>query len=184
MAPINAESFILAGGDSSRFGRSKALHPIEGVPMILRIYRLLKAAFPEVTVVSKSPESYAKLNLPTLIDSFSFQAPLAGVLSALSIATSEWLFIVACDYPNLTLDFIHHLWNVRAGLGVIPVSQNRTHPLAAFYHQQCRPLFQSAYENGDYTLTQVIDSDRFRQVSGFDSHTLWNVNHPDDLIHL
>ncbi len=55
-------AFILAGGVSSRMGRDKALLEIAGVPLLVRIARLVEPLVTAVTVIG-SPERHAHLGL-------------------------------------------------------------------------------------------------------------------------
>lgn len=76
-------AYILAGGQSSRFGSNKALVQSDGQPHVLRLADALRSDGWSVTVVARTLDSYADLSLPVIADHEPDQGPVAGVLATL-----------------------------------------------------------------------------------------------------
>lgn len=174
----DAHAFLLAGGESTRFGSDKARYLIWNQPLILRLHGLLSRICREVTVLTKRPNEYADLGLASVADRYPEQAPMTGLLTALEMSSTEWCFVIACDLPNLDGDFLRALWAARKGLGVIPLAADRRQPLAALYHRDSLPLFKGAYDRGSFTLQQIVSGRDFTTLTVADPQVLANLNTP------
>jgi len=105
----NITGVILAGGKSSRMGTNKALLKINGKSLIEQIAELLKSLFPDVVVITNSPEEYAFLNLPLFQDVYKLRGPMGGIHSALFNSVTENIFIVPCDAPFINKEIIEKI---------------------------------------------------------------------------
>ena len=174
----DAHAFLLAGGESTRFGSDKARYLIWNQPLILRLHGLLSRTCGAVTVLTKRPDEYADLGLACVADRYPEQAPITGLLTALEMSSTEWCFVIACDLPNLDGDFLRALWAARRGLGVIPLAADRRQPLAALYHRDSLPLFKGAYEREDFGLQKIVAGPGFTTMTVSDPPVLANLNTP------
>ncbi len=173
---LPAEAFLLAGGTSRRFGSDKARFEIDGQPLILRVHNVLTQTCGQVTILAKKADAYQDLGLTAVVDHYPERAAIAGILTALELAEREWLFVTACDMPNLTAAFFRDLWQARQGLGVIPRATSGRHPLAAFYHRSSLPLFRDAYGHGNFCLQRVVSDSDFHPFDVPDGAVLANLN--------
>jgi molybdopterin-guanine dinucleotide biosynthesis protein A len=104
----NISGVILAGGKSSRFGENKAFARLHGVPLIFQVLKAVnKYLFPEVMLVTNSPEEYRSLPVKVIQDDIPHQGPLGGIATALRCARHDRIFVVACDMPLLNISDIH-----------------------------------------------------------------------------
>ena len=93
-------AYILAGGQSSRFGVNKALVSILGEPLIVRLANQLASDGLEMRLVAQKISDYESLGIPTIEDGQTNGGPMAGVLAALADcqrSSREWCFICSCD---------------------------------------------------------------------------------------
>lgn len=93
-------AYLLAGGQSSRFGENKALVSVFGETLIVRLARQLASNGLDVTLVVQEVSEYAQWGIPSIEDGVPNSGPLAGVLAALRDADRlgiEWCFISSCD---------------------------------------------------------------------------------------
>lgn len=108
---------ILSGGMSRRFqvsGESwvdKALYAVEGVPMILRIYRALRSISNQVIIASGSlerAEIYRKVvgDAVFVEDNRDLVGPLSGLFSALEACPSDIAVAVPVDMPYIATDLL------------------------------------------------------------------------------
>lgn len=134
---------ILAGGNSTRMKSNKALLPYRGERFIERIHRQMASLFPEVIVVTNTPEPYRSLSFRTVSDIHPGKCTLAGIHAGLVHSASRYIFVVACDMPDLNEILIRHIAS-RAGHGdvVIPESNGGLEPLHAVYGKGCLAVIE------------------------------------------
>jgi molybdopterin-guanine dinucleotide biosynthesis protein A len=91
--------FVLAGGQSSRMGRDKALELFSGRPLIeIAIEKLREAGVePGIAGARSDLRSYA----PVVEDFEPDQGPLGGICAALAVTSAERAVIVSVDLPLL-----------------------------------------------------------------------------------
>ncbi len=96
---------VLAGGRSRRFGRDKAVEPVEGVAMAARVAAALRAAgAAEVAAVGGDAERLTALGLAVWPDDAPGEGPLGGIVTGLRHAATAGhtvLVAVPCDLPWL-----------------------------------------------------------------------------------
>jgi molybdopterin-guanine dinucleotide biosynthesis protein A len=183
------EGFVLAGGESSRMGRPKALLEIAGVPLVVRTARLVEGAAGSCAVIGNF-EAYKSLGLRLVADDFPGAGPLGGIATALRVSNAPSSLIVACDLPYLTLAWLKHL-TIRAiassGNVVMPVSLNGPEPLCAVYRKECEVAIRSALDRGERKVKDVVcglsvDLIEPDEWKAFDSGGVLfrNMNSPDD----
>jgi molybdopterin-guanine dinucleotide biosynthesis protein A len=97
----NISGVILAGGANKRFGGiTKANVVIEGVTIISRIVTAIEEFFPELIIVTNSPEEFAEFkNYKITKDHYLKAGPLAGIHAALKASSQDAVFVIAGDMP-------------------------------------------------------------------------------------
>ena len=148
-------TYILAGGESSRMGRDKALIEFAGTPLIMHIAAVVEPLTGLPTVVGP-PERYESLNLRVIADDAPGIGPLGGIATALRDTSTEWNLVLGCDLPFLTSEWLGYLVG-RAQRStasvVIPHSSAGAEPLCAMYRKNCEPSIESALTRGVRKVT-------------------------------
>jgi molybdopterin-guanine dinucleotide biosynthesis protein A len=181
--------FILAGGESSRMGRDKALLELNGVALIVRLARLVESVVAACAVVGDSVRLEG-LELRVIADDFPGAGPLGGIATALRNSGAEWNLVIACDLPYLTREWLEHLV-ARAGRSdadiVLPMNERGTEPMCALYRVRCLPAIRAALDAGTRKVTDGLagiptDFVEPSEWKGFDSDGLLfkNMNSPVD----
>ncbi len=150
--------FILAGGQSSRMGRDKALLEFAGVPLLVRTARLLEPRVASVTVIGP-PERYAALRLRVVPDDQPGVGPLGGIATALRLSSPEWNLLVGCDLPYLTGEWLD--WLIGRALAskadaLVPETERGLEPLCAIYHRGCAPALAASLARGVRKVTDAV----------------------------
>ncbi len=116
--------YILAGGQSRRFGSDKARHLIAGRPMISRVAEAFSSVATATFVVARREGQYEDLGLTTLADDVPDTGPLAGLRVALRheaarqgtranfpspTFASEWILLTGCDLVAPDVQFLEPL---------------------------------------------------------------------------
>lgn len=182
-------AFILAGGESSRMGRDKALLEIDGVPMIVRTTRLVEGISGRATIVGEA-ESYQRLGLHAIRDDWPHAGPLGAIATALRASDCAWNLVVACDLPYLTSDWLEFLigraQDSKAD-ALLPMSDRGSEPLCAMYAKSCETAVWLALDRGVRKVTEGLAHLRVEYLEpsewkAFDSDGLLfkNMNLPED----
>jgi molybdenum cofactor guanylyltransferase len=181
--------FILAGGESSRMGRAKALLELGGEPLIVRTARLVERVAGAPTVVGDSAGIRA-LGLRSIADDWPGEGPLGGIATALRATTAPWSLVVACDLPYLTRPWLEYLAGRAVGSraqAVMPMNVHSSEPLCALYHESAEPGIRSALALGTRKLKDALENLSVEIVEpaewkAFDSDGLLfkNMNSPAD----
>jgi molybdopterin-guanine dinucleotide biosynthesis protein A len=90
---------ILAGGASRRLGRDKALTPLAGKALALRVADALAPLVSSCWLITNQPLAHAALGLPLVTDLWPFQGPVGGLITALFQARTPWILAAAVDNP-------------------------------------------------------------------------------------
>jgi molybdenum cofactor guanylyltransferase len=154
--PANG-AIILAGGDSKRLGRPKALLDFCGKSLIEIMVERLYGIFDQVTLVTDRPELYE--GLPVLVTNDlindKVKSPLRGIHAGLSVSPLPYQFVVACDMPFLNIELVSYMARFASDYdAVVPRVDSYFQPLHAFYSRTCIKIISRQLERGLY---KVID---------------------------
>jgi FdhD protein len=180
---------ILAGGRSSRMGSNKALLPYRGGRFIEAIHRQLSALFPEVVVVTNTPEQYGFLECRMVPDLFPGMGALAGLHAGLSQSRTPYIFAVACDMPFLDDGLIGRLADLADGGPdvVIAESGQGVEPLHALYSRRCLDPMARSLTGGRRRILDFFPQVRVERLAAAEvalmdpeGRSFSNINTPAD----
>lgn len=181
----SAGLIVLAGGRSRRMGRDKALLPLAGEMMVMRMIRRLSLQGEWVVMVSSNqPDKFVELKAPVVPDQFLGGGPLAGIHACLQRSPCALNLVTACDLPFVSGEVARQLLAL-AGTGtwdvVVPEDGKRVHPLFGVYHRRCRWRLESFLEGGGRRVGDFLKEVNTRYVSGpFPDGIFFNMNRPED----
>jgi len=183
---------ILAGGNSSRMKSNKALLPYDGERFLERVYRIMSTIFADVILVTNDPELYTFIPCRKVSDIFSGKGALAGIHAGLIRSATPYVFVVACDMPNLNEALIRRVVSEISGQDVIiPESDGGLEPLHAAYGKGALPVMEAALSRGKKKIVDCFPLLRTTVVSrhevaaidpGFRSFK--NINTPEEYFRL
>lgn len=157
---------MLAGGESSRMGRNKALLELGDVPVIVRVARCVEEVTGAATVVG-APEAYEPLGLRAIRDDWPGAGPLGGIATALRASEWEWNLIVACDLPYLTKKWLEYLVQRAVKCeadAVLPMNESGAEPLCAMYNKSGEAAIWLALDRGTRKVTQGLADLRIEYI--------------------
>ncbi|MBX2852587.1 MAG: molybdenum cofactor guanylyltransferase [Phycisphaeraceae bacterium] len=138
--------YILAGGQSSRFGSDKALADVDGGTMLHNVMMPLKNALkddgrnPRVTLVTGERPRYETMGLRVLTDRPKRVGPIGGLNAALEDRLSHhgpgWLLLTGCDWVRPQVSWVEPLLE-RMHDGALPAiayDTGKWEPMLALYH--------------------------------------------------
>ncbi len=180
---------ILAGGESHRFGRNKALAPWFSCHVIDAVVEAAKGVCQEVIIIARDPGPYSYLGLPVYPDIVPGKGPMAGLQSALYHAVGERVLLLGCDMPVLDQKLLKWMWEVPTWAPiVVPITPRGFEPLHAIYHRSLLYLVNHQIDAGRLGLQSLIkDLPYFgidiQKAYPFSCH-LSSANTPEELAEL
>jgi molybdopterin-guanine dinucleotide biosynthesis protein A len=178
---------VLAGGESRRMGRDKALLDRNGQSQLAFIADLLGECVDRVFVSTRADQDAdtERSQYDQIVDRYDNIGPVAGILSALEeYPDVDWL-VLACDLPNINKETIKHLLDSRDGeqpfTAYTSSHDGLPEPLCAVYHSGCNDIVQAFVNDGMVCPRKILIRSETRLLQQTDPASLDNINTPDDL---
>jgi molybdopterin-guanine dinucleotide biosynthesis protein A len=180
---------VLAGGQSRRLGRNKALEKIGGVPLIERAVGALGQLSDDLVIVTNDPALYGGLGARLIGDVWPGMGSLGGIYSGLREARYERALVVACDMPFLNLSLLRFMVELAQDYDVIiPRFDGYLEPLHAIYSRACLGPIEAQLAEADLRIINFLSQVRVyyldeATLGAYDPQhlSLFNVNTPADL---
>ncbi len=184
---------IIAGGRSSRFGSNKALAPwINGRSVIDSVVAAARAVTDRIIIISPDAHPYRHLGVPVYPDLIPGYGPLSGVHTALSMAGTARVLILACDMPAVSPGFLRYMASIPTYAPVVvPESTSGLEPLHAIWHRSLTHVIEMFMANNLTGMRRILCELPCRIISkteisnmGLDHLGLISVNTPEALARL
>jgi molybdopterin-guanine dinucleotide biosynthesis protein A len=183
---------VQAGGASRRMGRSKALIPFQGRPLVEWVIRQVSPAADELLVTARQPEELAFLTARVVGDLWPAGGSLGGLYTSLSAASHPLVGVVACDMPFASAELLQAKVNLlqREGVDVvIPHTGAGLEPLHAVYRRTaCLPAVLAALQAGEQRMISWFPAVSVKVLEPVDlarydpdSRVFFNINTPEEL---
>jgi len=159
--PGPTPAYILAGGMSSRFGSDKALAPVRGVPLLVRVVESLDGVARPITVVADRAGKYDHLGLRTLADRRPGRGPLAGLETALSDCREPgFVLFASCDRLGIQRSWLESLLSAAHDqVSAVALRSDLWQPLPALIRADPETLSRvsAAIDRGALGLSRLLD---------------------------
>jgi molybdopterin-guanine dinucleotide biosynthesis protein A len=184
---------VLAGGQSRRLGRDKAVERVGDEALIERVIHRLSQVTSETVVVVAAEDKAAQLSLPpwvrTTADLYPGTGSLGGIFTGLAAARGSYSVVVACDMPFLNLGLLRFMLDLISDYdAVVPRIKGRPEPLHAVYSKSCLGPIERMLVDGELKIAGFFDEVNVAfveedDISTFDPHHLsfFNINTQRDL---
>ncbi|MBD0313928.1 MAG: molybdenum cofactor guanylyltransferase [Microcoleus sp. T3-bin5] len=191
---VSLSAIVLAGGQSTRMGRDKALITLEGVPLLRRVCEVALNCASEVYVVTPWPERYQDI-LPEnccVIQEVSLpgetqpHGPLVGFAQGLEQVKTDWVLLLACDLPQLQAEVLQN-WvselekTAQDAIALLPRHPKGWEPLCGFYRRRCLPSLTEFINKGGRSFQQWLSQHPVQELPLIERSLLFNCNTPADL---
>ena len=170
-------------------GRDKALVPVEGTPLALRVAAALtEAGADPVMAVGGDLDALRHAGLAAVPDPHQGAGPLAGIATALAtVGEADVVAILACDLvaaaPDAVRAVVGALEATPGARVAVPVVAGRLEPLHAAWRRGALPVVEAALARGDGAVRFVLESLGAVPVRDLDPSWFVNANSPADLRH-
>jgi molybdopterin-guanine dinucleotide biosynthesis protein A len=134
--------FVLAGGQSSRFGSDKALFQWNGRALFRHSSEILSPFCETVSLNSANPV-LANQGFSLVTDLWPDLGPMGGIFSCLRVSDSPANLFLPCDSPLVPPELLNTLLSISENAdAVIPrFADGKIEPLIGIYHQNLIPVF-------------------------------------------
>jgi molybdopterin-guanine dinucleotide biosynthesis protein A len=192
-ARTSTAAAILAGGAARRFGgHDKSRLVVEGRSIIIRQMEILQQVAGEIFIVSPFASRFADLHVPVHPDRIPGLGAIGGLFTALEVAQSDRVLVVACDLPFLDAGLLRRLVDLSSdGDGAWVRSARGVEPLLACYRREARATIGAEIAGGRLKAGDLGSVLRMVELSGEEldrfgavDRLLANLNTPDDLARL
>ncbi|MSP90350.1 MAG: formate dehydrogenase accessory sulfurtransferase FdhD [Myxococcales bacterium] len=185
MAPNRAAPlplYVLVGGRSERFGRPKAIEPVEGKPLALRVVDALADAG-RATLVGAGAAALDGLGLRRILDGVPASGPIGGLRAALIDVGAGWIVLAPCDVVGLRAPWLEVLATARVpGARAVAFRGERWEPLPSLWHTDALGAVDQALADGTGALHRLLAAcDAVALPLPLDWDTAVRVTTPADL---
>jgi molybdopterin-guanine dinucleotide biosynthesis protein A len=156
---MDAEGWVLAGGQSVRMGQDKAAVALAGRPMLEHMLDKLGALGLRTRVAGlRTP--VAGVLAEVLSDAHPDCGPLSGMETALAKSEAALVLVLGVDLPLLEAEFLAWMLEratITGALATIPRAGGKPQPLCAVYRRELLGGVTESLEAGDYKAMGAVE---------------------------
>ena len=159
---------ILAGGKSRRMGFDKQFLQIKNHYLLCHHGEQLAKLFEQVIVVTNTPELYRDTPFILVSDEICHKGPLSGIHIGLKTASSRQVYFLACDMPNINLDYIRFMQQrLRGGTNNACITRfgDWIEPFNAFYARDLLADIEAYLGRDQRSLFQFLKNQDTHYIS-------------------
>lgn len=160
-------AIILAGGKSTRMGFDKQLLEINQRRLMDSLVNKLKAEFAEIIIVTNKPEYYIGLSHKIITDKIAGKGPLSGIHAGLLEASSKYSFVVACDMPNVNMDYVNYMMESMDDSsldGCVTRFLDNIEPFISFYSKDLIEKIEASLEEGRRSIISIFKHSNIKYI--------------------
>ncbi|MEO1671312.1 MAG: molybdenum cofactor guanylyltransferase [Cyanobacteria bacterium J06631_2] len=185
-------AIVLAGGESSRMGRDKALLKLGKDTLLSHVCLVARECTAQTYVISPWIEKYQHFLPPgcqpvkeQLVLNASSNTPLIGFAQGIKLVKTEWVLLLACDLPHLSSSQVKQ-WSLAlttvlpTEIAFLPRSPKGWEPLCGFYRRECCSFLAEYIQGGGRSFQDWLQRHSVRELEISDRHYLFNCNTPED----
>ncbi|MFQ3576101.1 MAG: molybdenum cofactor guanylyltransferase [Cytophagales bacterium] len=180
---FSLETFILAGGKSSRMGQDKGLTIFKDKALIAHMIDKSMALGLNTSIISNQI-GYEKFGLSLYKDVIEHSGPLGGLFTAISYSKSSHVLVLPCDMPNLSVENLKELtskiFNKEA---YISSMHNRINPLVGVYSCLLLNKIQDKIQYNELKMLDFVSSlnHQIIEFQSINENEFANINTQIDL---
>lgn len=178
---------VLSGGKSSRMGFDKGTINYHGKPQRHYLFDLLSESCKKV-YTSCIAETHVEQELNPIVDEYSFNSPINGILTAFGLHPEYAWLVVAIDLPNVDRSVIRRLMEERdtSKMATCFFDDNAQapEPLITIWEPVAYPVLMTNAQKGNVSPRNFLRSAEVHIIRNVPSAWFLNVNSPEDRLDL
>jgi len=171
-------------------GMEKGLALLHGKPMYQYGLQAMAQSCDQILISTNSKE-YRDSRAFLVPDLISDLGPMGGIWSAMKSTTDTAYFVLSCDLPFVSAEFIRFLISISADFDITVPHYGKEHfePLCGIYSRTVLPELESHVRALDLKLPVLFQKIRLNAIqaspliSRFNPNLFFNINSPEDLKH-
>ncbi|MFB7141487.1 molybdenum cofactor guanylyltransferase [Gottfriedia sp. NPDC056225] len=181
---------VLAGGKSSRYGKPKMFETYKNKFLYEYSVQALEESSISPIIISTNEKLvpyFSKNDLEFVIEGETeeYQGPLYAMYNAFSkIQNIDWYFVLACDTPFITADFVKKMIALLKDSNVdviVPIQSDKLQSLFGLYHRDCIGKMKGILDKNNRKLQVLFDEVNVLTVPfSKDERIFKNINKPED----
>ncbi|ACZ38452.1 molybdenum cofactor guanylyltransferase [Sphaerobacter thermophilus] len=188
---------ILAGGQSRRMGRDKALLDVAGRALIEHVIERARPVASEMMLIASDRPAYARFGLRVVPDRCPQSGALGGIYTAIAEAEHPHCLVLACDMPFVNTDLLRYMAAVPRDYDVLVPSlaaerstqgeRETLETLHAIYGKSCLPAIERQLQEGILKVIGFFSQVRVKripeeEIRQYDPNLLsfYNANTPEE----
>ncbi|MEX1200902.1 MAG: molybdenum cofactor guanylyltransferase MobA [Methylophaga sp.] len=179
---------ILAGGLARRMGgEDKGLVHFQGQPLIKHVIKRLLPQVDQLIInANRNIDRYQQFGYRVITDSLAdFQGPLAGMLSGMQNARSDYILTVPCDGPLLSQKLRQRMLESLLHSGktiAVATDGQRLQPVYCLMPRHLQADLATFLKSGERKIDLFFAQYPLAEVDFSDEISCFvNLNHPEDL---
>jgi molybdopterin-guanine dinucleotide biosynthesis protein A len=173
-------ALILAGGKSSRMGKDKSLIEYHGMPQREYLFKVLSPLCEKVFLSCRNRDEQIPSHLNPIVDHFSLESPLNGILSAFEhLSHTAWL-TVPVDMPLIdakTISFlIENRDEKKMATCFFDSEEKNPEPLFTLWEPAAFHLLKKFYHEGKISPRDFLKQADVKIIPIPDKRALTNIN--------
>ncbi|MGI4751490.1 MAG: molybdenum cofactor guanylyltransferase [Janthinobacterium lividum] len=177
------KGLVLAGGKSTRMGRSKARICWHGKEQQYHLADLLSSFCDEVFISCRKDQQHKiDFNYKVLPDLHEDSGPMEAILTAFKKYPDQSWMVVACDLPLLDKLTLDYLIKKRETSKIATVFESPVdglpEPLIAIWEPMSYNLLKSSYQTKQLSLRKILLVNEVKIIKAPNADALINVNTP------
>ena len=167
---------------------TKALIKMGQHTIIERTIKLFRDLFDQIIIVTNTFDDYLDLGVQLTKDLIPEKGPLGGIYSGLTISSSYYNFIIACDMPFIDPSIIRHLQKFIKDNTydvVIPEYNGFIEPLCAIYSKSCIQPIKTNLNQNHLKIRDFFTKIKVKEVPchnfNLNERRFFNINTREDL---
>jgi molybdenum cofactor guanylyltransferase len=180
---------IIAGGESSRFGKPKAFAKWKEKDLYLYPFHALENITNSISVITKEEHfDFYDKHIHLLEDDplFKGMGPLAGLYTVMDQVEAEWYITLPVDTPCVNSEILQkiippaQLSKVQA---YVPIVKNQKQPLIASYHFTAKQTISKLLLMERKSMHGLLDQIKVQYVTFDESYATYfqNINTQEEL---
>ncbi|MCP3763030.1 molybdenum cofactor guanylyltransferase [Domibacillus sp. A3M-37] len=185
---MKTAGIVLAGGQSSRYGRPKMFETYKEKPFYQYSVNALSANGLNPIIISTNPllaDGFDTARVDLVLENEMHNGPLFAIHHVMKqYDEPEWFFVLSADIPFVTETFVYQLLAHRHSdyNAIVPVQENKLQPLLALYHRQCLPMMEQVLNENKRSLMALLKNTAFKTIPFTKKeHSFININTISDL---
>lgn len=164
MSKLNIPLVILAGGQSKRMQKDKALLPFAKHKTILQYHldkhqNTFSNIFVSTNKNSQTTFIKHKPSINFIFDKYNTSSPMVALASIMEFLKEDFI-VMSVDTPfidNLVFDTIYEAYKTHKNSPIICTHNNNTHPLVGLYNSKSIDIVEEFIKNSNHKIKNLLD---------------------------